>query len=65
MQGLAESLPPGFCWKKGGDAGIIPTECPSGYFRSVALCYENCPSGWYFFLGVCYQGCGEGYTDIK
>jgi hypothetical protein len=64
MKGLTESIPPGFCWKKGGDAGILPSGCPSGYFRSMALCYELCPDGWSHVLGICYRNCDAGFTDL-
>jgi hypothetical protein len=64
MKGLADAIPPAFCWKKGGDVGVIPTECPSGYFRSLALCYQYCRSGYKFVLGVCWEQCPNGYTDI-
>ena len=33
--GFVKNIPPNFCYKKGGDAGIIPTECPEGYFRNL------------------------------
>lgn len=42
---------------------MIPTDCPSGYFRSLALCYENCRTGYYHVLGVCWARCAAGYTD--
>lgn len=38
-KGFLESIPPTFCYKKNGDAGKIPTDCPDGYFRSLAMCY--------------------------
>ena len=57
-------LPPSFCWKKGGDGGVIPKGCPVGYFRSMALCYKNCNPGYKMFVGVCYTKCGKGETDI-
>lgn len=63
LSGLISAMPPGFCWKKGGDLGTIPTDCPKGYFRSLALCYQQCNPGWSFIAGVCYQGCGAGYRD--
>lgn len=63
LSGLVGAMPPGFCWKKGGDFGTIPTDCPKGYFRSLALCYQECNPGFTHILGVCYQGCGAGYAD--
>lgn len=63
LEGLVGAMPPGFCWKKGGDSGTIPTDCPKGYFRSLALCYQYCSPGWTHILGICYQGCGAGYSD--
>jgi len=54
MLGINKSLPPEFCWKKGGDVGIIPTGCPSGFHRELALCYKYCPSGYRNVLGVCW-----------
>jgi len=63
IRGLMASVPQTFCWKKGGDAGIIPTGCPDGYFRSLALCYVNCDPGYDFFGGVCWQRCDAGYVN--
>jgi hypothetical protein len=63
MSGLTEAMPPGFCWKKGADAGVIPTGCPAGYFRSLALCYQNCSPGYTHILGICYKDCSSGYTN--
>jgi hypothetical protein len=60
---LMEAIPADFCWKKGADFGVIPTGCPSGYFRSLALCYENCAANYRFVLGVCWQDCPSGYAD--
>ena len=60
------SVPPSFCWKSGGDAGYIPTLCPSGWFRSGALCYQNCITAspvYRFVAGVCWQDCPSGYSD--
>ena len=56
-------IPPEFCWKKGGDVGVIPTDCPKGMFRSVALCYDYCPSNYEFVLGVCWEKCPRGSKD--
>jgi len=63
INSLTQTLPPAFCWKSGGDVGIIPTGCPPGYFRFLALCYQNCKSGFYFSIGVCYTQCGSGYDN--
>jgi hypothetical protein len=63
MSALTSSIPPKFCYKKGTDFGVIPTGCPKGYFRSIALCYEECPKGWKHILGICYKGCDKGYND--
>lgn len=60
---IMNSLPPLWCWKKGGDAGTIPTDCPEGWFRSLALCYKNCEEDYKFIAGVCYKNCEEGYKD--
>jgi hypothetical protein len=57
-------IPSTFCYKKGGDAGVIPTGCPDGWFRSLALCYEECKSGYSFVAGVCWEKCRSGYTDL-
>ena len=62
-QGFFENIPPTFCWKKNGDAGIIPTACPEGYFRSLALCFKTCDDGYSHILGICYKNCDEGYAD--
>ena len=64
LKGVMASIPPSFCMKKNGDAGKIPTGCPSGWFRSAALCYEKCKSGYNHVLGVCWQSsCPSGYAD--
>jgi hypothetical protein len=63
LKALMENIPPDFCWKKGADFGKIPTGCPPGYFRSLALCYQNCDNGYTFFLGVCWATCESGYDD--
>ncbi len=60
---LMDSMPPQFCWKKGADVGVIPTGCPDGFFRSLALCYAYCKPGWTHILGICYQDCKSGYTN--
>lgn len=63
IKAFMSSIPPSFCYKKGADAGKIPTQCPPGYFRSAALCYENCRSNSHFVLGVCWDYCRSGYTN--
>ena len=63
MGAISSAYPPEFCWKRGGDIGIIPIGCPDGYFRSVALCYEYCKKGYSFVLGVCWHDCQRG-SDI-
>ena len=61
---LMEVIPPIFCWKKGGDAGVIPTGCPPGFHRYGLMCYENCKSG-YKDIGIsCKERCKSGYKDI-
>ena len=60
---LLSSLPPAFCWKKGGDAGTIPKNCPKGFTRKAALCEENCKPGYKFIAGLCYKNCKKGYKD--
>lgn len=62
--GLLSQIPAEFCYKRGGDFGVIPTLCDCGYFRFLALCYRDCPAGYYFLLGVCWSACPSGYTDI-
>ena len=65
LKGALASIPPSFCYKQNGDAGVIPTDCPEGYFRSLALCYKNCNSGMVFVAGVCWEdGCRPGYYDF-
>ena len=44
LREIIKAAPPYFCWNNGADAGIIPTNCPSGYFRFLALCYKQCQS---------------------
>ena len=64
LKGVMNSIPPSFCYKKNGDAGKIPTGCPSGWFRSGGLCYKDCKEGYKHVLGVCWQkSCPKGYKD--
>jgi hypothetical protein len=63
ISSLSKSIPPNFCYKKGADFGVIPTGCPKGYFRSLALCFEYCKPGWTHILGICYEDCGKGFAD--
>jgi hypothetical protein len=63
VSGLAASMPPVFCWKKGADFGVIPSGCPSGYWRSLALCYQHCRGGYSHWGGVCWQTCARGYSN--
>ena len=63
MNSITRSIPYEFCWKQGGDAGVIPTDCPEGMFRSLALCYEYCKEGYTYVAGVCWGNCGDA-TDI-
>jgi len=42
MAAMTSAIPPAFCWKTGGDIGVIPLLCPKGYFRFLALCYKEC-----------------------
>jgi len=58
-----ETIPPNFCWKKGADFGVIPTGCPSGFFRYLALCFQNCKSGYSFDGGLlCIKACPPDTT---
>lgn len=63
IKAMTDSMPPGFCWKKGADAGVIPTGCPPGFFRSLALCYQYCAPGYTHILGICYKDCDAGYDN--
>jgi len=57
-QSFFEGIPPSFCWKKGADVGVIPTGCPNGYFRHLALCFQNCPKGYSFDgASLCRKDC--------
>jgi hypothetical protein len=57
MKALVDSMAPDFCWKEGGDVGIIPQGCPDGYFRHLALCYERCRQPYqYNQAGLCVDG---------
>jgi len=60
---LFNSLPPLYCWKKGGDAGIIPSNCPEGFERRAALCFKKCNAGYKHIAGLCYKNCPEGFKD--
>jgi len=64
LKAMMDSIPADFCWKKPLDFGTIPTNCPKGYFRSLALCYEECKPGYKHVLGVCWASCSAGYNDI-
>jgi len=55
MKALMKNIPPSFCWKH-FDFGTIPTLCPPGMFRSLALCYDYCAEGYTHVLGVCWKG---------
>jgi hypothetical protein len=62
VKAFYETVPASICWKKGGDVGYIPTGCPSGYFRHLALCFENCRPGYRFDGGaLCKKGCDSGW----
>lgn len=63
MKALSDNIPPSFCWKEGGDIGVIPTRCPDGFFRSLALCFQYCAPTHYHVLGICWASCDPGYTD--
>jgi len=63
MKALMDNIPPTFCYKRGADFGVIPTGCPPGYFRSLALCYEHCGNNYTHILGICYQPCPAGYIN--
>jgi len=65
MNAFFSSVPPSFCWKKGADFGVIPTGCPSGYFRLLALCMKNCPAGYSFDgASLCLLNCPSDYTTF-
>jgi len=54
-----------FVGKKGADVGVIPTGCPPGYFRHLALCFENCRAGHHFDGGaLCIGTCPGGFTTF-
>lgn len=63
FQAFLDSSPPEFCWKKGGDFGFIPKNCPPNYFRSLAMCYENCKPGYKMTAGVCWETCRPECTN--
>lgn len=56
IKAVMETQNPDFCWKKGGDVGKTPYGCPTGWFRHLALCYENCRRDYHFVSGVCWNG---------
>lgn len=64
ISAFMEAMPPAFCWKKGGDFGVVPTACPNGYFRSLALCFEHCREGFTHIAGICYRNCDGGMTNL-
>eukprot|EP00357_Protocruzia_adherens_P011916 CAMPEP_0115007688 /NCGR_PEP_ID=MMETSP0216-20121206/21371_1 /TAXON_ID=223996 /ORGANISM="Protocruzia adherens, Strain Boccale" /LENGTH=453 /DNA_ID=CAMNT_0002374763 /DNA_START=130 /DNA_END=1491 /DNA_ORIENTATION=+ len=61
---MVKHIPPSFCWKRGGDAGIVPNACKAGLHKHHALCYEHCQAGYYFVWGgTCWAHCEGGYDD--
>ena len=62
MFAIMNAVGPEFCWKKGGDVGIIPKACPLGYFRDLLLCFENCKPTHEFKAGFCWEKCKPGYS---
>jgi hypothetical protein len=63
IRALMDSVPASFCYKEGADFGIIPTKCPDGWFRDLALCFERCKVNYNHILGICYKNCPDGYKD--
>ena len=60
-----EILPPPFCWKKGLDVGVIPTDCDANYTRRAQWCVENCRENHYFDGSSCIANkCEDGYTTF-
>jgi len=65
LQATIKVLPPSFCYKSGLDPGRVPTDCPTGYFRSLQLCYKNCQPDETFVAGVCWESsCRKDYVDF-
>lgn len=65
IQPILNMIPPSFAMKKGGDWGKIPTRCPPGFFRSLALCHENCKSGYSWDGGfLCRKNCPSGWNSF-
>ena len=62
-ESLVQAIPPMWCWKEGGDFGIIPKDCPKGYDRHFEMCFEKCKEGYRFSFGVCVKQCDEGYKE--
>ena len=62
IKGLISSIPPEFCWKKKADAGTMPN-CPEGYRKSGALCYESCRDDYKVVAGICWSECDGGWKD--
>jgi hypothetical protein len=60
LSSFMDSIPPSFCWKKGADFGKIPTDCPRGYHREMALCYKTCKNGYSHWGGICWEECNNG-----
>eukprot|EP01060_Flectonema_neradi_P009818 TRINITY_DN169_c1_g1_i5.p1 TRINITY_DN169_c1_g1~~TRINITY_DN169_c1_g1_i5.p1 ORF type:complete len:561 (+),score=111.47 TRINITY_DN169_c1_g1_i5:53-1735(+) len=59
---LYDNVPPSFCYKKGGDGGIVITGCKDGYVKLGALCYRKCKDGYSRHTNnVCAAGCGKGW----
>lgn len=56
ISSLMETENADFCWVKGGNAGHIPTGCPEGFFRYLAMCYKICDRHYMFRDGYCYHG---------
>ena len=59
------TIPPEFCWKKGGDLGRLSSECPSGYNKILTFCYAPCKEGYAFKFGLCYKSFRDTYVPVK
>ena len=65
MEGILDEQPPLFCYKEGGDVGVVPTACPAGYHRhSFAECIEECEPGYHWDkAALCIKRCPRGYWE--
>lgn len=53
-----------FCWKKGGDFGQFPIDCPEGFVRNLGVCHTPCKPGYSFNMLSCWETCSSNGSDV-